>query len=124
MTRAKTGKFQMKRLSMLTILATVLCASTANAQYDSRPACVMFEHANFRGRALEMSSDDAVNFRNGQFWNDRVSSVMVRRGCTLVAYEDSDMGGRSITITRRVRNLDDGGWNDRISSAECYCDAY
>jgi len=42
----------------------------------------------------------------------------------LVAYEDSWRRGRSIEIQRRIRNLDDIGWNDRISSAECYCEGY
>lgn len=114
----------MKRLVILTAVASVLCAEGASAQYNDEPACVLFEHANFRGRSLEMEADDAVNFRGGQFWNDRVSSVFVRRGCTLVAYEDSRRGGRSIEIRRRVRNFGGSDWNDRISSAECYCDGY
>ncbi|UVK45882.1 beta/gamma crystallin family protein [Mesorhizobium sp. AR07] len=114
----------MKRLAILTAVASVLCADGASAQYNDGPACIMFEHANFRGRALEMEADDVVSFRGGQFWNDRVSSVIVRRGCTLVAYEDTQMEGRSIEIRRRIRNLADGDWNDRISSAECTCDDY
>lgn len=113
----------MKRLAILTAVASVL-AGSANAQYNDRAACVMFEDAGFGGRARPMAPDDSVNFRAGQFWNDRVSSVIVRRGCTLVAYEDSWMQGRSIEIHRRIRNLDDMGWNDRISSAECNCDGY
>lgn len=112
----------MKRLAILTAVASVLFADGASAQYNDQPACVMFEHVNFRGRSIEMSPDDSVNFRGGQFWNDRVSSVFVRRGCSLVAYEDTRMGGRSIEIRRRARAL--GDWNDRISSAECVCDGY
>jgi hypothetical protein len=50
--------------------------------------------------------------------------VIVRRGCTLVAYEDSRMGGRSIEIRRRIRDFGGSDWNDRISSAECYCNDY
>ncbi|TPK73377.1 hypothetical protein FJ934_21890 [Mesorhizobium sp. B2-4-12] len=113
----------MKRLVILTAVASVLFADGASAQYDDQPACVMFEHSNFRGRSIEMGPDDSVNFRGGQFWNDRVSSVFVRRGCTLVAYEDTNMSGESIEIRRRVRELG-GDWNDRISSAECSCDGY
>jgi hypothetical protein len=113
----------MRNLVILTALASSLCVGSASA-YDDEPACVMFEHGNFRGRSLEMSADDSVNFRSGQFWNDRVSSVFVRRGCTLVAYEDGRRRGRSIEINRRIRDLQGGGWNDRISSAECYCDRY
>lgn len=83
----------MKRLVILTAVASVLYADGANAQYNDQPACVMFEHVNFRGRSIEMEADDAVSFRGGQFWNDRVSSVFVRRGCTLVAYEHTGMRG-------------------------------
>ncbi|WP_137933187.1 peptidase inhibitor family I36 protein [Mesorhizobium comanense] len=113
----------MKRLAILTAVASVLFTGGASAQYNDQPACVMFEHVNFRGRALEMDPNDSVSFRGGQFWNDRVSSVFVRRGCTLVAYEDTNMGGNSIEIRRRARALGDY-WNDRISSAECYCNGY
>lgn len=114
----------MKRLIILTAMASMLCAGGASAQFYGGAACVLFEHANFRGRALEMGPDDAVNFRGRQFWNDRVSSVVVRRGCTLVAYEHSGRRGRSIELNRRVRDFGGSGWNDRISSAECYCDRY
>ncbi|CCV07565.1 Beta and gamma crystallin [Mesorhizobium metallidurans STM 2683] len=113
----------MKRIAVLTAVASALCVGSASAYYEE-PACVMFEDANFRGRSLEMEPDDRVNFRGGQFWNDRISSVMVRRGCTLVVYQDSRMGGRSLEINRGLRNLQRIGWNDRISSAECYCDRY
>ncbi|CCV14520.1 peptidase inhibitor family I36 protein [Mesorhizobium sp. STM 4661] len=113
----------MKNLVTLTAVASALCVGSASAYFEE-PACVMFEDTNFRGRSLEMSPDDRVDFRNGQFWNDRISSVMVRRGCTLVAYQDSRMGGRSIEINRGLRDLQRAGWNDRISSAECYCARY
>ncbi|CDX12650.1 Beta and gamma crystallin [Mesorhizobium sp. ORS 3324] len=114
----------MNRLLIPTVLASLLCAGSASAQFYSEAACVLFEDGNFRGRSLEMGPDDSVNFRGGQFWNDRVSSVLIRRGCTLVAYEDSGMRGRSIELDRRVRDFGGSAWNDRISSAECYCDQY
>ncbi|MDX8515301.1 beta/gamma crystallin-related protein [Mesorhizobium captivum] len=113
----------MKRLAILTALASTIFAGSASAQFYGEAACVLFENANFRGRSLEMGPDDAVNFRGG-FWNDRVSSVLVRRGCTLVAYENAEKRGRSIELNRRVRDFGGSGWNDRISSAECYCDRY
>lgn len=116
-------EYQMKRVAILTVVGSVLFGGGANAQYNDEPACVMFEHVNFRGRSIEMQPDDSVSFRSNQFWNDRVSSVFVRRGCSLIAYEDSRMGGRSIEIGRRARALG-GNWNDRISSAECVCDGY
>ncbi|MBZ9701322.1 MULTISPECIES: peptidase inhibitor family I36 protein [unclassified Mesorhizobium] len=114
----------MRRLAILTAVASMLYADGASAQYDDQAACIMFENGNFRGRSIALGADDSVNFRGREFWNDRVSSVIVRRGCTLVAYEDSRRGGRSIEIRRRVRDFGGSDWNDRISSAECYCDQY
>jgi len=58
-------KHQMKRLAILTAVASVLFADGASAQYNDEPACIMFEHANFRGRSIGMGSDDSVNFRGG-----------------------------------------------------------
>ncbi|TGP26158.1 MULTISPECIES: peptidase inhibitor family I36 protein [unclassified Mesorhizobium] len=113
----------MKGLVILAALASTIFTGSASAQFYGEAACVLFENANFRGRSLEMGADDSVNFRGG-FWNDRVSSVLVRPGCTLVAYENSGRRGRSIELNRRVRNFGDSAWNDRISSAECYCDRY
>jgi len=112
----------MKRLVTLAAFASIIFTGSAIAQSYGGPACAMFEDTNFRGRSIEMEPDDSVNFRGGQFWNDRVSSIFVSRRCTLVAYEDSGMRGRSIEVQRRARSL--GGWNDRISSAECTCDQY
>ncbi len=74
-------------------------------------------------KSLAMGPDDAVSFRAGQFWNDRASSARVARGCTLVIYEHTRMQGDSAEIHRRARNLGDG-WNDSMSSAECFCDSY
>lgn len=112
----------MKRLVILAALASIIFADSAVAQSYGRSACVLFEDVNFRGRTLEMGPNDSVSFRGGQFWNDRVSSIFVSRGCTLVAYQDTRMRGRSIEVRRRVRSL--GGWNDQISSAECVCEQY
>ncbi len=79
----------------------------------------MYEHNGFGGRSMVIRPGGAANFRSGQFWNDRVSSTRVSRGCTLVAFEHSGMRGRSIEMRGRTPQL--GRWNDRISSAECYC---
>ncbi|AZO46592.1 MAG: hypothetical protein EOS58_22460 [Mesorhizobium sp.] len=111
----------MKSVAILMAAASIFCAGSASAQFYGEAGCIMFEDSYFRGRALELGADDSVSFRGGQFWNDRVSSVIVRRGCTLVAYSDTRMRGRSIELNRRVRDFSNTGWNDRISSAECYC---
>lgn len=112
----------MKRLAILIALASALMTNAVGAQ-GYRAACALYEHDRFDGEVLRMGPDDAVSFRAGQFWNDRASSARVARGCTLVIYEHTRMQGKSAEIHRRSANLGKG-WNDRISSAECYCDRY
>ncbi|MEI5678162.1 hypothetical protein G6N74_06940 [Mesorhizobium sp. CGMCC 1.15528] len=113
----------MKRVAAIAAFASVVMVGSASAQYYNEyrdVACVMYEDSNYSGRALRMQPDQAVSFRSGQFWNDRVSSIRVARGCSLVVYEDTRMGGRSQEFRRNDRHV--GDWNDEISSAECYCD--
>jgi hypothetical protein len=110
----------MKRLAILTVAASALMIGDTGAQYYG-DACLMFEHAGFGGEVLPMGPDDQVSFQAGQFWNDRVSSVRVARGCSLVVYEHTRMEGDSAELPRRIPNLGKD-WNDRISSAECFCD--
>ncbi|PWK69107.1 peptidase inhibitor family I36 protein [Aminobacter sp. AP02] len=112
----------MKRLAAIAAFASALMIGSASAQYydDEDVACEMYEHNSFGGRALPMRPDQAVSFRGGQFWNDRVSSARVARGCTLTVYEHTRMQGDAEEFSRNIRAL--GDWNDEISSAECYCD--
>lgn len=111
----------MKRLAAIAAFASALMIGSASAQYyDDDVACEMYEHDSYGGRVFPMRPDQAVSFRGGQFWNDRVSSVRVARGCTLTVYEHTRMQGDSQEFHRNVRAL--GDWNDQISSAECYCD--
>lgn len=92
-------------------------APTADAQ---ERGCRIFEHVNFAGRAYAFSGrGDAPAY--GAFWNNRVSSVQVDRGCRLTAWEGRGYRGA-------VRIFDPGdytnagrGWNDRISSSRCEC---
>lgn len=111
----------MKRQAILAAIASLVMVGAASAQYyDDDVACEMYEHVSFRGRVLPMTPGQAVSFRGGQFWNDRVSSVRVSPGCSLVVYQHTRMGGASEEFFRSARAI--GGWNDQISSAECICD--
>lgn len=55
-------------------------------------------------------------------WNDEVSSIVVRAGCTLLAYEDGAFKGSDRSyqgVNHRLRNHD---WNDVMSSYSCSCE--
>jgi hypothetical protein len=114
----------MKQPAILAAVVFALMVGSASAQYyGDDVACAMYEHVGFGGDILPMRPDQAVSFRAGQFWNDRVSSARVARGCSLVVYEHTRMQGQSVEIPRSAPDLG-RRWNDRISSAECFCDYY
>jgi len=66
----------------------------------------------------------------GHHWNDQVSSLVVKKGCRLTAWEHHNyQGGRTsfrgkVTSLRKYRTnrwFQTTHWNDRISSWECTC---
>ena len=79
-----------------------------------------------------MYNDQSV--RNvGGWWNDKVSSLVVRPGCKLTLWEDSKHGGSSRTFTGVAHHLKTYGgvtkawgrktnWNDEMTAFYCTCD--
>merc|ERR1711962_155391 len=60
-------------------------------------------------------------------WNNKISSLVVREGCTLDAYEHSNYHGGNKYFTELHPNLNDEmihfqDWNDEITSFLCDCD--
>jgi hypothetical protein len=58
-------------------------------------------------------------------WNDRISSVKVPPGKTLVLYEHASFGGASVAIDGDRPDLRQiagpgGTWNDQVSSFRIY----
>jgi hypothetical protein len=63
----------------------------------------------------------------GWEWNDRISSIRIPSGKTVVLYEHIDYGGASLTLTGDQVDLrgypgpgGDGTWNDAVSSIRIY----
>ena len=63
----------------------------------------------------------------GSDWNDRISSVHVPDGRTVVLYEHADYGGDSLTLSGDEVDLrrfpgpsPDGTWNDVVSSIRVF----
>jgi len=52
----------------------------------------------------------------GTAWNDRISSVKVASGVTVVLYNDVNYGGSTLTVAANNANLVNNGFNDLASS--------
>jgi len=97
--------------------------------HDSEARVIVYEDANFRGGSFtlypgeEMRNLQYERFDNGKRMNDRISSVRVIGGASIVMFDHHDMNGQAIRVTSEVRNLAHHDmpdftipWNDRISS--------
>jgi len=54
----------------------------------------------------------------GWDWNDRISSVHIPPGKTVMLFQDWHFGGATLTLTGDVADLRDFGWNDFASSIQ------
>ena len=76
-------------------------------------------------------ANEEYNSNIGGHWNEKVSSIVVRPGCSLKVYEHDKYQGRNKEFTGTVNRLKDyswkqgwstKSWNDRITSWICKCD--
>jgi len=123
---------------VLLLSSVLLVASHASAELRTAPArrayCTLWEHRDMQGAHHRMPNGERVSFadsgstawRGLPSWNDAVSSATVDSGCRLQVWEHMEGGGASKTWSGGSQGLDinyvGGPWNDRISSATCYCD--
>ncbi|CAL4110834.1 unnamed protein product [Meganyctiphanes norvegica] len=54
-------------------------------------------------------------------WDDEISSLVVREGCTYSGYHDHEFGGEKKDFQGIHLNLKSDGFGDTISSHTCYC---
>jgi pimeloyl-ACP methyl ester carboxylesterase len=115
------------------LLHTVLTTYTSIPPRASGPAPVseppvidaMFHSdIEFQGDTLTLPADLAFV---GPEWNDRISSVHVPDGRTVVLYEHAEFGGESLTLSGDAIDLRmfpgpalDGTWNDAASSIRVF----
>jgi hypothetical protein len=122
------------------IVAILLAASPAMAELrvqKPRDAhCTLWEHRDMQGARKVMANGERVTFarndvgssawRESPTWNDHVSSATIDRGCRLQVWEHVNASGKSKTWSGGPKGLlvkyVGSEWNDRISSATCYCD--
>ncbi|WP_417068667.1 beta/gamma crystallin-related protein [Niveibacterium terrae] len=80
---------------------------------NDRGIAILFEDANFGGRALEVR--DALPDLGRRGFNDRVSSIRITRGRWQIC-RDANFQGRCEEISHSIRDLSDHDFNDAVSS--------
>ncbi|XP_054767173.2 uncharacterized protein LOC129274380 [Lytechinus pictus] len=89
-----------------------LCARLYDySHYDRLLSCT--------GKSWDVLNGETYPGRGRDGWNDRVSSLVVRPGCTLTAYVHGQFRGDANEYTGIFSHL--GGWNNYMSSWTCYC---
>ncbi|NJK32206.1 MAG: hypothetical protein HC927_07255 [Deltaproteobacteria bacterium] len=79
----------------------------------------LYEHIHFGGDYRQVQDGAFVSWIGGP-WNDQVSSIYVRSGCVLNAYEHINYGGAHASYSGSVPWVGNW-WNDKISSYTCTC---
>ena len=109
-------------------------------QYNNRKffCARMWEHSSYHsfqsciGARYDAYNDQSVGHIGG-WWNDKVSSLVVRPGCKLTLWEDISFRGSSRTFTGVAHSLKSyrgvtkawgrkTNWNDQMTAFYCTCE--
>jgi hypothetical protein len=103
-------------------LALLMAAPNAAAQRwgrerTPRDGACFYRDADFEGDYFCVASGEGLrSIPSGM--NDRISSMRLFGRVDVTVYRDRNFNGRSLRLTRDVRNLKREGWNDTISSLD------
>lgn len=81
--------------------------------------CWYYQHSNFGGDRREIPEGMNRTYVGGS-WNDRISAIACRPGCTATVFEHSNNGGARRQFAGNILYVGDA-WNDRISSLLVTC---
>lgn len=81
--------------------------------------CQYYEHIDFGGARRSIGAGVDRNYV-GDGWNDQISSIACRGGCSVTVYENRDFGGASVRWSSNISYVGDD-WNDQISSLRVRC---
>ena len=119
MKRGNTMRNRVAVAGMLGVFA-LLAAPEVEAQGWGRPtvprtgAC-FYRDADFRGEYFCASvGQEFSSVPDGM--NDEISSIRTFGGAVVTIFKDKRFGGRTARFEGNVRNLENEGWNDRLSS--------
>jgi hypothetical protein len=82
---------------------------------------ILYEHADYRGNSWIIKSDGCpgtatkLQFKQGAYWNDRISSVRLYAGCAVHFYEDYVCGGATVGPFERDTSYLGRAMNDQAS---------
>lgn len=84
----------------------------------SEKVATVYEHCDFQGYRVELSVGDydLNQLRQMGIKNDDLSSLSVKQGYEIIAYEHHHFAGRQLKSRRNVSCLVNDSFNDRISS--------
>jgi len=106
-----------------TISSARVSGAAANPLPNSCEVATVFEHHNFRGREMQLTTNVATLHQFGL--GDKISSVCVPDGVTITLFENTGFGGDFIELTGPINiphlqfDAPDGNnWNDLFSSAK------
>lgn len=92
-------------------------------EYNETPIVRVYGNTSYKGAMLIISSSisklgDKEFKEKGWFknWNDRLSSLKIKKGYQIVLYEHSNYQGDSILLKKDYPDLHEIGWGDRASS--------
>jgi hypothetical protein len=95
-----------------------------NNPASSSAQIAFFEHVDFVGGSVGASGEIAFV---GWDWNDRISSLRIPPGHSVILYEHENFQGASLQLTGYQSDLrvypgpgPDGNWNDVVSSVRIY----
>lgn len=125
-------------LKTLLIASLMAMSTVVSAHYDPNACAVVYQGEYFTGDRLVISEGQAIdnlrdyNMASGhsyEDWNNKISSIKVKRGCRLIGYQYDNYGrhvrsGRAIGTYQayyRGHHHTLGYMDNLISSLTCEC---
>ncbi|KAK0661110.1 hypothetical protein DIS24_g3017 [Lasiodiplodia hormozganensis] len=84
------------------------------------------EHANGKGKCAKQSFRHALCYNLDRWWNDRVSSIYPNPNtyCRMHVNRDCRGGAMAVGPNWSIADLKTINWNDKMSSLDCFSQAY
>jgi len=100
------------------VAITLLSLASTPALSSGTGPVTVYQHINFRGNSFSVAEGDFSirDIRRSDVGNDRISSISIQSGYSVLACRHSRFRGRCETFTNDTSDLRDINFNDTISS--------